>query len=60
MSEASMTRRIAWLIVAVTGLALAPWLAIARLGYGGAMAQELAGLGDQDLIDLAHFLSHQR
>ena len=31
-----------------------------RLGYGGAMAQELAGLGDQDLIDLAHFLSHQR
>ncbi|MEX2220672.1 MAG: c-type cytochrome, partial [Candidatus Rokuibacteriota bacterium] len=30
-----------------------------RLGYGGAMAQELAGLGDQDLIDLAHFLSHQ-
>lgn len=31
----------------------------ARLGYGGAMAQELAGLSDQDLIDLAHFLSHQ-
>ncbi|HZP39322.1 MAG TPA: c-type cytochrome [Methylomirabilota bacterium] len=31
----------------------------ARLGYGGAMAQELAGLGDQDLSDLAHFLSHQ-
>lgn len=30
-----------------------------RLGYGGAMAQELAGLSDQDLIDLAHFLSHQ-
>jgi cytochrome c553 len=30
----------------------------ARLGYGGAMAQELAGLGDGDLIDLAHFLSH--
>jgi len=30
----------------------------ARLGYGGAMAQELAGLTDQDLIDLAHFLSH--
>jgi len=23
------------------------------------MAQELAGLTDQDLIDLAHFLSHQ-
>jgi len=31
----------------------------ARLGYGGAMSQELAELGDQDLIDLAHFLSHQ-
>jgi cytochrome c553 len=30
-----------------------------RLGYGGAMSQELAGLSDQDLIDLAHFLSHQ-
>ena len=30
-----------------------------RLGYGGAMAQEPDGLGDQDLIDLAHFLSHQ-
>ena len=30
----------------------------ARLGYGGAMAQELAGLADQDLIDLAHFLAH--
>jgi cytochrome c553 len=29
-----------------------------RLGYGGAMAQELAGLTDQDLIDLAHYLSH--
>jgi cytochrome c553 len=32
----------------------------ARLGYGGAMSQELAGLTDQDLIDLAHFLSHQQ
>jgi cytochrome c553 len=32
----------------------------ARLGYGGAMAQELAGLSDQDLIDLAHFLAHQK
>jgi cytochrome c553 len=30
----------------------------ARLGYGGAMSQELAGLTDQDLNDLAHFLSH--
>jgi cytochrome c553 len=32
----------------------------ARLGYGGAMAQELADLTDQDMVDLAHFLSHQR
>ena len=32
----------------------------ARLGYGGAMAQELADLTDQDLVDLAHFLFHQR
>ena len=31
----------------------------ARLGYGGAMSQELAGLSDQDLIHLAHFLAHQ-
>jgi cytochrome c553 len=31
----------------------------ARLGYGGAMAQELAGLTDQDLSDLAHFLAYQ-
>ena len=30
----------------------------ARLGYGGAMAQELSELTDQDLIDLAHYLSH--
>jgi cytochrome c553 len=30
----------------------------ARLGYGGAMAQELAGLTDGDLADLAHFLAH--
>ena len=30
-----------------------------RLGYGGAMSQELAGLSDQDLMDLAHFLAHQ-
>jgi hypothetical protein len=30
----------------------------ARLGYGGAMAQELAGLTDQDPIELAHYLSH--
>jgi cytochrome c553 len=29
----------------------------ARLGYGGAMAQELAGLADGDLGDLAHFLA---
>jgi hypothetical protein len=114
-----MTRRIVWLIVAVTGLALVAWPAIAqqttppaeppkqeevpfwaigrpqagpgaqmapvpafpiptpadklplakmkvppgfksgaRLGYGGAMSQELAGLSDQDLMDLANFLSH--
>jgi cytochrome c553 len=32
----------------------------ARLGYGGAMAQELAGLADQDLVDLAHFLGQIR
>ena len=30
----------------------------ARLGYGGAMAQELADLTDQDLVDLAHYLAH--
>jgi cytochrome c553 len=29
----------------------------ARVGYGGAMAQELAGLGDGDLQDLAHYLA---
>jgi len=29
----------------------------ARVGYGGAMAQELAGLSDGDLQDLAHFLA---
>ena len=31
----------------------------ARIGYGGAMAVELAGLSDADLLDLAHFLAHQ-
>ena len=30
----------------------------ARLGYGGDLSQELAGLNDQDLIDLAQHLSH--
>ena len=30
----------------------------ARVGYGGAMAQELVGLSDADLADLAHFLAH--
>jgi cytochrome c553 len=30
----------------------------ARIGYGGAMAQELVGLSDGDLQDLAHFLAH--
>lgn len=31
----------------------------ARLGYGAAMTQELSGLADADLRDLAHFLAHQ-
>jgi hypothetical protein len=31
----------------------------ARLGCGRAMSRELAGLTDQDLIDLAHFLAYQ-
>ena len=30
----------------------------ARIGYAGAMAQELVGLSDADLVDLAHYLSH--
>ncbi len=30
-----------------------------RLGYGAAMTQELSGLSDTDLADLAHFLAHQ-
>jgi cytochrome c553 len=30
----------------------------ARLGYGGAMSQELAGLSDAELADLAHFFAH--
>jgi hypothetical protein len=30
----------------------------ARIGYGGAMVQELATLTDGDLHDLAHFLAH--
>ena len=29
----------------------------ARLGYGGAMAEELSALKDADLVDLAHFLA---
>lgn len=29
-----------------------------RIGYGGAMAQELTGLADGDLLDLAHFPAH--
>ena len=29
-----------------------------RLGYGGAMASELAELKDPDLVDLAHFLAY--
>lgn len=32
----------------------------ARIGYGGAaMVEELAGLSDGELVDLAHFLAHQ-
>ena len=30
----------------------------ARIGYGGSMVEELKGLGEDDLRDLAHFLSH--
>jgi cytochrome c553 len=30
----------------------------ARLGYGGAMAEELSALKDADLVDLAHFLAY--
>jgi cytochrome c553 len=30
----------------------------ARLGYGGAMAQELSEVNDADILDLAHFLAH--
>lgn len=30
----------------------------ARIGYVGAMSQELVGLSDADLRDLAHFLAH--
>jgi cytochrome c553 len=30
----------------------------ARIGYGGAMAEELVGLTDADLQALAHFLAH--
>lgn len=29
-----------------------------RIGYGAAMTQELAGLADEALADLAHFLAH--
>lgn len=29
-----------------------------RIGYGAAMTQELAGLPDEALVDLAHFLAH--
>jgi cytochrome c553 len=29
-----------------------------RIGYSGAMSQELARLSDDDLVDLAHFLAH--
>ena len=30
----------------------------ARIGYGGAMVEELHGLSDEDLRDLAHFFAH--
>ena len=30
----------------------------ARIGYGAAMSTELAGLGEGDLADLAHYLAH--
>lgn len=30
----------------------------ARIGYGGAMASELSGLADADLLDLAHYLAY--
>jgi cytochrome c553 len=30
----------------------------ARIGYGGAMAEELHGLGDEDLQALAHYFAH--
>ena len=30
----------------------------ARIGYGGAMAEELHGLGDDDLQALAHYFAH--
>jgi len=29
-----------------------------RIGYGGAMTQELVPLTDADLVDLAHYLAH--
>jgi len=29
-----------------------------RIGYGGAMASELAGLAEAELADLAHYLAH--
>ena len=31
----------------------------ARIGYAGAMAEELVPLNDAELLDLAHFLAHQ-
>jgi cytochrome c553 len=30
----------------------------ARIGYGAAMAQEVAALNDGELVDLAHYLAH--
>jgi cytochrome c553 len=38
--------------------AMAEFRSGARIGYGGTMTQELLGLGDADLADLAHYLAH--
>jgi len=38
--------------------AMRDYKAGARLGYGGAMAQELTEVTDAELLDLAHFLAH--
>jgi cytochrome c553 len=41
--------------------AMRDYLGGLRIGYGGAtMPEELAGLGDADLMDIAHYLAHYR